>query len=73
VTLDTYFALRLDGASVKLLEQIALANGITKSALARNSIKLVLAPKQETGLVDKIIEKTKRERATELFGRKAKE
>jgi predicted DNA-binding protein len=65
----TYFSLRLDPESVKMLETIAEKNGVPKSAIARNTLRLCLVEREEPSLVEDIIKKVRQERKNELFGR----
>ena len=72
MTLSEYFAVRLTTEIQEQLEELALKAGVTKSALVRNTVKLVLAPREVPSLLEQIIIASKKERSKSLFGRNQK-
>lgn len=62
------FPMRLDPESVKTLEEIALRTGIAPSTLARNCLKVVLIPKEQSSLIDQAVLRAKKERKAEGNG-----
>ncbi|MBN1357808.1 ribbon-helix-helix protein, CopG family [Candidatus Bathyarchaeota archaeon] len=65
----TLFPIRLDEKSKQAVERLALKNGVPKSAIVRNCVRLVLCDRCETTEVERIINRVKRERKELLFGR----
>jgi len=67
--LETMIVLRVKQELNEQLQQIALQSGVSKSALARNTLALCLMPPRKPSQVELILKKIKTEMENELYGR----
>jgi hypothetical protein len=67
--LETMIVLRVKQELNEQLQQIALQSGVSKSALARNTLALCLMPPRKPNQVERILVKIQKEAEDELYGR----
>jgi hypothetical protein len=61
--------IRLKGDLLHEVEEIALKSGVSKSAIARNTLAICLMPPRKPNQVELILKKIKTEMENELYGR----